>query len=341
MVKVFVTGVTGYIGGDAFYALNKAHPEWEFSALVRNAEKGKQVTDVYPKARTVVGDLDSYDLLVKEAAATDIIVHTADSSDHEGASKAFAEGLAKHTKKKPGYWLHCGGTGILTYFDSSAGKFGDPSDKEFNDWNGVDELTNLPHEAFHRNVDEIVLGCGKEHPDNVKVALVCPPTIYGKGRGPSHTRSRQAYELVKATLRLKSGPILGEGKARWNNVHVYDLSNAFLLLAEAAVAGKNDKGMWGGDVYYLCENGEHVWGELSKLVAKTAADLGFIPEAKTEKMDEAKAKDVAGFESLSWGYNSRGKAERLNKILGWVPKEHSIEEEIPIIVKSENEALKK
>jgi hypothetical protein len=37
---------------------------------------------------------------------------TADSSDHEGAARAIAAGLAEgHTAEKPGYWLHTGGTG--------------------------------------------------------------------------------------------------------------------------------------------------------------------------------------------------------------------------------------
>lgn len=105
---------------------------------------------------------------------------TADASDHECAAKAIAVGLAEgHSKEKPGYWLHTGGTGILTYFDSKAGKTGEESNKVFDDLDGVDELVNLPAEAFHKNVDAIVLECGSEKGDRVKTAIVCPPTIYG------------------------------------------------------------------------------------------------------------------------------------------------------------------
>lgn len=132
---------------------------------------------------------------------------------------------------------------------------------------------------------------------------------------------------------------MGAGKARWNNIHVHDLAQAFVLLTEAAAARKNDAELWGDKGYYFTENGEHYWGLLSEWIAKTAADLKFIPEAATEKMDEAKAKEVAGFESLSWGWNSRGKAQRLNKFLGWEPKERSLGDEVPTIVKSEWERL--
>jgi hypothetical protein len=106
---------------------------------------------------------------------------TADASDHEGAAEAIAEGLAEgHSKERPGFWLHTGGTGILTYKDSEADRLGESSDHVYNDWDGVEELTNLPDSAFHRNVDKIVLKAGTEHADTVKTALLCPPTIYGE-----------------------------------------------------------------------------------------------------------------------------------------------------------------
>lgn len=343
------------------FALLKKHPEYSYTALVRTEEKGNLVKRAFPNVRTVQGDNDSSDLLREESAKADIVIRmnttkvlytsrilltvakdTADASDHEGAAKAIAAGLAQgHSEEKPGYWLHTGGTGILTYFDSKDGKTGEESDKEFNDFDGVDELVNLPHEAFHRNIDEIVLECGIKNASSVKTAIVCPPTIYGVGRGPSLTRGRQVYELAKATLELKKGPILGAGKARWNNVHVHDLAQAFILLVEAAAEGRTDDGLWGDRGYYFTEDGEHYWGLLSEWIAKTATDLGYMPEALTENLDEEKAKSVAGFESLSWGWNSRGKAERLRKLLGWEAKERSIEDEVPTIVRSEWERLQK
>jgi hypothetical protein len=54
-----------------------------------------------------------------------------------------------------------------------------PTGKVFDDLEGVGELTSLPDEAFHRNVDKIVLECGTKHADVVRTAIICPPTIYG------------------------------------------------------------------------------------------------------------------------------------------------------------------
>jgi predicted ATP-grasp superfamily ATP-dependent carboligase len=106
---------------------------------------------------------------------------TANASDHVGAAKAIIAGLVScHTKYHPGYLLHTGGTGILTWEDSDKNEFGNKSEKVYNDWEGVDELINLPdHHAFHRNVDQIILDAGTEYANVLKTALVCPPTIYG------------------------------------------------------------------------------------------------------------------------------------------------------------------
>jgi hypothetical protein len=200
--------VTGYIAGDALYALNQKHPDYEYSALVRTQEKADIVKKAFPNVRIVLGGNDDSDLLKEEAAKADVVLRTppsksqnhslhvtpanhpqdaADASDHEGAAKAIAEGIRSgHSKENPGYWLHTGGTGILTYQDSEADRLGEWSEKEYNDWSGVDELTTLPDSAFHRNVDKVVLEAGTKHGDVIKTNIVCPPTIYGEFHIASH-----------------------------------------------------------------------------------------------------------------------------------------------------------
>jgi uncharacterized protein YbjT (DUF2867 family) len=103
VTKVFLTGATGYIGGDTLFALYEKHSDYEIAALVRTEEKAKSVTEAFPKVRIVIGDLDDSNILEDEAAKADIVIHTADASDHEGAAKAIAKGLASgHSKEKPG-----------------------------------------------------------------------------------------------------------------------------------------------------------------------------------------------------------------------------------------------
>lgn len=75
-------------------------------------------------------------------------------------------------------------------------------------------------------------------------------------------------------------------------------------------------------------------------MAESAKSQGYIESAETEDLDESTAKEVAGFESISWGLNSRGEARRLKKLLGWKPVERSLEDEIPTIVANEQRRLK-
>lgn len=68
--------ITGYIGGDALYHITQAHPEYEFTALVRNADKGAKVAQQYSKVKLVYGDLDSVDLIQEEAKKADVVLST-------------------------------------------------------------------------------------------------------------------------------------------------------------------------------------------------------------------------------------------------------------------------
>ncbi|KAF2786838.1 hypothetical protein K505DRAFT_330075, partial [Melanomma pulvis-pyrius CBS 109.77] len=267
---------------------------------------------------------------------------TADASDHEAAAQAIAAGLASgHTAQRPGFWLHTGGTGILCWEDMQHGRLGERTEKEYNDWTDVSSLTHLPASAFHRNVDQLVLEAGAKNPAAVKTAIVCPPTIYGPGRGPSNARSRQAYELAKFVLAERRVPIIGAGAAQWNNIHVADLADVFILLVEAAVARNLDPELWGAEKgYYLVENGEHVWAGVARLMGEKAVELGFLDEGVEEvRLEREAAEELAGFEAVSWGLNSRGRAERARRVLGWRPYRKSLEDEVEGILRSERERL--
>jgi nucleoside-diphosphate-sugar epimerase len=134
-------------------------------------------------------------------------------------------------------------------------------------------------------------------------------------------------------------PVVGSGKARWNNVHVHDLSQLFLLLTEAAASSKTDGELWGAKGYYLAENGEHLWTDLAEKIAKEAEKMGYVGSLEKQSLSKEKALDQAGFEAVSWGFNSRGKAERARKLVGWKPSAPSIEDEVPNIIKDEYERL--
>ncbi|KAK3109429.1 hypothetical protein LTR53_017331 [Teratosphaeriaceae sp. CCFEE 6253] len=263
MTKLFVTGATGYIGGDAFHAIAAAHPEYEITALVRNSDKGALVAAVYPKTKLVYGDLDSEELIREEAGKADVVCHFA-NADHEAAATAILTGLATHDPARPGFLIHTSGTGSLLYKDIRAGTYGDASDEIYNDLEGVAKPTSLPDDAPHRHVDKLVLGAAKQFGEHVKTAVVAPPCIYGQGRGPGNRTSHQIPALCRATLQRGKGVQVGAGKTLWGSVHVHDLSRLYLRLVEEAAAGGSTAewggkpALWGPEGYFFCESGKLV-----------------------------------------------------------------------------------
>ena len=215
---------------------------------------------------------------------------------------------------------------------------GEASSKVYDDWDGLGEVISFPDSAPHRNVDKIVIGGGSEDASKIKTAVVAPSVIYGKGRGPDNQRSIQLPDLAMWTLRNKHGFQVGAGKAYWNSIHVADLSKLYLKLTEAAVAG-GGKATWNEEGYYFAEQGEHQWGDISKLVASAALKQGFIHSDEVVSLLPVEIEKLHPWGPLLWGTNSRSKAIRARKLLGWSPTERTIQDEVPDTVHSEAVAL--
>lgn len=372
MPKIFITGITGtnffiksilltnvykgYVGGDATYTLLQKYPAWEsnITALVRNETKGGLVAKVYPKVKLVYGDLGDLALLEEESSKADIILNWADS-DHPLSTEAIVRGAAKHTKDSPVFIIHTSGTGILTWRTVEKKTFGDLDPKVYNDWDGIDEVTSLPDNAAHRNVDKIILAA--DDSGSVRTAIVCPPTIYGLGRGVGNTRSQQLYELSRMTIQSGKGMRVGKGLNEQTHVHIHDLSDLYVLLVDEAAVG-GGKATWGKTGYYFCSRGPQVsnilpfisslkiltwrvhlqiWGEVGKLVAKAAYQQGLIASDKTFEFTSDELTRSAGHSNaaLVFGGNAREKSIRAGKLLDWTPSRGSIFDEISVAVAAE------
>jgi hypothetical protein len=234
------------------------YPSWEssISVLVRNAERGELIQRAWPAVRLIVGSLDDAELLESETLQADIVLNFADS-DHPPSASALTRGAQLHPRNRPVFIIHTSGTGILTWKTVQSRTFGEIEDKEYNDWDGVEEVTSLPDNAAHRNVDKIILEAGGDDSGSVRTAIVCPPTIYGVGRGPVNTRSQQLYDLTAITLKSGVGKRVSKGENRQTHIHVHDLSDLYVLLIEAATQG-GGKATWGPKGYYFSSRGEQV-----------------------------------------------------------------------------------
>ncbi|KAG9256055.1 nucleoside-diphosphate-sugar epimerase [Emericellopsis atlantica] len=339
--SIFLTGATGYIGGTAHAHLVKAFPDARFVLLVRNEERAKPIKDAYRDTTFVYGSLNDSDVIEKAAAEADIVVHTADSSDNVNAAHAIAKGLAAgHSAEKPGFWLHTSGTNILTWYDHKAGRAGEAPlpEQTYHDIDDIDKILNLPDEADHRNVDKIVLAANS---DAVRIAVLCPPTIYGEGSGKVNTRSLQAPELARGTLQKGFAPIVGKGLTEWDNVHVDDLGELYVKLAAATQepAQRSNPEVFGLHAYYFAGGGSHRWSDLARWIAEEASKQGFLPEPLTKSVSQKEVEMMEGKTTSSWGRNSKGITARAPKYLGWEAKGVSLRETVGSLVASEARSL--
>ncbi|KAJ4252485.1 hypothetical protein NW762_011086 [Fusarium torreyae] len=335
MTKIFITGATGYVGGDALFTLIKAHPEYEITALVRNKDKGGLVTKQFPSVRLVYGDLDNFELLADEVSKADIVGHWA-SCEHEGAAKAIVEGLARKDRETPGFLIHLSGADIICFEDITEETYGIKRDRIFDDWDGLDEATSVPDDAPHREVDRAILEGAKR---GVKTAIVCPPTIYGPGNGPGNQRSIQVPELASRSLQRGAALTVKEGENIWNAVHVHDLSQLWLKLIEAAAQGGGEAD-WGTNGFYFVENGDFIWKAIAKRIAQEAKRQGFLKHETVESLSVEDADKVWEYGSFFWGTNSRSRAVRARKVLGWSPQaKDGIFDDIAAVVTAEAKVL--
>lgn len=332
--RIFITGVSGYLGGHLLVRLVEQHPSWNIVALVRNEAQKEKVLARWPGSNIeiLIGDLDDKALLVQEGAKADVILQTA-SADHIPGVLALIEG-ASHRPGHPAYLIHVGGTGMLNDVPSG---FGQPSDKVYHDVADLEAITSFAVENHvHRDVDMALLQAQKAF--HVPTAIVSPPTIHGVGKGPIKTRSIQIPLLAEAVLKRGKGFQILEGQNLWDAIHVDDVVAAFLLLSEEALKSNGGNAQWGQEGYYFVEAEEFKWGDISSAVAKTAFEQGFIKTADIEKLSVQEASTLHPWAPLIWGGNARSRADRLYT-LGWKPQGPGIYDSLPSTVTEEAKTL--
>lgn len=147
--------------------------------------------------------------------------------------------------------------------------------------------------------------------------------------------------MVNATLEKGFAPIIGAGLTEWDNVHIDDLGELFVLLVEATQdPSKNtNPEIFGLNGYFLAENGSHKWADVAKWIAEEASKQGYLPEALTKSVTQKEVDLMDVPSTPSWGRNSKGVAQRASKYLGWKAKGKSLKEEISPLIQPEATAL--
>ena len=327
--SIFLTGATGYIGGEVLYTLVQAHPDWPITAIVRNSDKGAKVAAAYPSVKLVYGDLEAADEIKKAATTADIVLNVA-NSDNVPALDAIIASLS--SKESTSYLIHTSGAMNIANADrkdpSHLGLL-NPQAKSYNDTDGVADLWDLPSYAAHNITDKLIFNTHSEHA-NINTALVCPPCIYGNGRGPDNTRSMQIPNAAKGILQRKKGFLPGKGENTWNEVHVQDLGQVYLLLVEAAAAElagqKSDKSekLWNAEGFYLAESGTFSFGTAFKRITKIVKANGWCETEESDELGVEELDALSHYGRWLWGTTSKGEGRRAREWLGWKPVQPSL-----------------
>ncbi|SFG49652.1 Nucleoside-diphosphate-sugar epimerase [Novosphingobium sp. CF614] len=287
-MKIFVTGASGFIGGSV--AARLAADGHSVRGLIRDPKRCGELPahGIVP----VLGTLDDRELLRAEAHAADAVINAADS-DHRGAVEALLDGLAGSGKR----FLHTSGTSLVG--DEA---LGEPSDAVFTEETPVQPA---PDKLARIAIDDLIRSAAP----GVHSIILCNSLIYGDTLGPT-AQSVQIPPLVAQAR--ESGVVrhVGRGLNRWSNVHIADVASLYILALERAAAGS----------FYFVENGEASFGEISSAIAE-AMGLG-----KAEDWTPAAAIARWGRELAVFGLgsNSRVRADKARRELGWVPAHTSV-----------------
>ncbi|MDR3437893.1 NAD-dependent epimerase/dehydratase family protein [Telmatospirillum sp.] len=287
-MKIFVTGASGYIGGSV--AARLAALGHEVRSLIRNAAKADAVAacGITP----VIGTLDDARLLSAEARMAEAVVNAADS-DHQGAVEALLAGLAGSGKA----FLHTSGTSLVG--DEA---MGEPSNAIFTEDTPVKPEPDKEHRVALNN---LVLAAAPA----IRTVVLCNSLIYGNTLGPA-AQSVQIPPLVAEARESGIPRYIGAGRNIWSNVHIADVADLYGLALANAPAGS----------FYYVENGEAAFGDIVRAIGKRL-NLGPAQPWTAEQAVARWGRELAVF---ALGSNSRVRALKARRDLGWTPQHASV-----------------
>jgi nucleoside-diphosphate-sugar epimerase len=288
-MNIFMTGVTGYIGGSVAVGLTKdGH---HIIGLTRRSDQAWHLNRI--GIEPVIGDLSDRELLISEARRADAVINAADS-DHAGAVQALLTALAGSGKP----FIHTSGSSVVA--DDARGE---PSDKIHTD----DTLPEpAPAKAARAAVDKSVVAAAADH---IRTSVICNALIYGEGTG----LKKESIQIPALESQAKKSGIIrhvGKGLNIWSTVHIDDAIELYRLVLAGAPAGS----------FLFAENGEASFRDMTRALGR-ALKLG---EPEPWSADAAIEEWGYGRALYSLGSNSRVRGKVSKGLLGWNPNHTSV-----------------
>lgn len=308
--RVFITGISGYIGGQLATDLSRTHPELYLVGLVRNNEQFHKVKARLPEVEVVLGDLSSFEILLEEAKKADVVIQAADC-DNIPALETLIKGLSQGGKS--GSYIHLSGAASTA---EAPNGYGAVSSRIYDDIRDIVEITTFDSSHIHSDSDQAVIREGNAW--CVKIALLLPTVVYGEGEGPIKTTSMTFPWLEQAIVKRGKGFTVGGGKNSWGGVHVKDVSAAFIKVVEDALRPDGRKMTWGPEAIYYVVADNYIFAEVVPKLVEVLKKKGLVQSNEIEQLSVEESTKIHPHGAFVWGSNSRCQASRLQEF-GWRP----------------------
>ncbi len=290
-IKVFITGVTGYIGGSLADRL--VSMGYAVSGLVRNIEKAERLSKRMIKP--VVGSLDDVEVLIRAAQSADIIINAA-NVDHTGAIVTLVTAL-EHSGK---LFIHTSGSSIVA--DHADGAY------EAEALTEDDYFEPVPFRRSRVDMNRYVRQASIDK--GIRTVVICPSMIYGDGKG-IQTNSDQIPKLIDIAKHVGAGVYFGKGLNRYSNVYIDDLIDLYILVIDKAPGGS----------FFFAENGSNSFIEIAEMISSYLGLNGKIADLTVEHV----INDYG--EEARLGVTSNSMVKSLNaRLLGWQPNGPSLDQ---------------
>lgn len=291
MKKVFITGITGYIGGTVAQKL--LGKNYSVTGLVRNEEAAEKLRQA--GIEPVIGHVHDETVLKAAISHADAVIHTADSADDAYAADSFISLLE--------------GSGKTFIFTSGSAIFGGKENGEKNEFVYTEDIPLNPRLEMASRVliNDYVLQSAKK---DIRSIVIVPTMVYGEGLGLKKD-SIQLPALINFSKEKGFGVYFGKGENIWSNLHIEDLADLYVLALEKAKPGS----------LYYAENGSSTIRNLAENISRQYQ----LQPAQSVSVQEAVLTFGAAGGYFGFASNSLCNADKARTELGWKPQYQSIE----------------
>jgi len=201
-MKVFITGVTGYVG--SVIAQHFQSRGYQVSGLIRSQDQVEQLVNM--GISPILGKLEDLALLEESVKNADGVIHTAIShtSDMEMIDVSAVHTMLGGLEGSGKPFIYTSGT--LIYNDT------------FQEVVDEDTVVNpLPFLQWKADMEQQVLEAAQR---NIRTIVIRPTLVYGRGGGMVHA-------AIRRTKLSQSANYIHDGQNAWSTINVDDLASLY------------------------------------------------------------------------------------------------------------------